>query len=144
MMSRLSKGTWVAAGGAIGAFLPPHFSPTFPFFRRPLAVSFSPVSPFFSHRLFAALLSLAGCLPSFPRHSSLPGSVYKNDDKLRRNCVRLPKYYEDVELLGSNLACMRQIRDRLIVFPVNFTIPSQLIVGFVHDLARGPFARRRV
>ena len=70
--------------------------------------------------------------------------MYKNDDKLRRNCVRLPKYYEDVELLGSNLACMRQVRDRLAEFLVNFTVPSQLIVDFVHDLARGLFARRRV
>ena len=70
--------------------------------------------------------------------------MYKNDDKLRRNCVRLPKHTENVELLVSKLAYMRQVRDRLVEFLANFTIPSQLIVDFVHDLARGPFARRRV
>ena len=70
--------------------------------------------------------------------------MYKNDDKLRRNCVQLPKYYENVDLLDSNIVYMRQVRDRLAEFLVNFTVPSQLIVAFVHDLARCPFARRRV
>ena len=107
------------------------------------SLSFSP-SPSFEPFFPCARMGEGRRQASPPLRSSLPRSVYKNDDKLRRNCVLLPKYSKNVELPGLKLAFMRQIRDRLAELLANFTIPSQLIVDFVHDLARGPFARRRV